>query len=555
MRQKSRMATEYVKLARVKSKSDASLLSVSILSFAPVFVWAFFAIFTNDWKYWSDPALEILRSRDVGSHTPLLGAYSRYEWSHPGAWLFLLLAVPTKIFENPSLGAAIFSLIIKWAPLSASVYLLTKKLGVATAAVFVVFANIFLIFHRDSIWTIWNPTIGLGLFLLHCILAFGWKSNWTFLVSVALTSLLVQFHIGYLVLSATITLFVFLIQFGDSRNKPTKKILANNLYAIPLLIFLWITALIDQFWRSNNLSSLIGFFIADNDSETLKTGLKKSLGIVSWQYFPISSWNGVTDFDFLGNALTKSPIWLFAVLFLTLVLLKVTRVRNKNFFWAFLLNFVLIIAAVIAIAQSRPPTYPYLFSWISTTALLHWTLVVGFLLQSAVTACMKIMGTFNLSSKHLVVVGLFASTSCCLYLSSQPIPGKFEIEALNYFQNNSLQNLDKSKKFGVLHTEFYPGVDYGFTLLLDVNRFKYSIINFPQDTQLAMERKWGNNRLRTEDNSQYLAVVRGQSISEWMNDGWIVHDIFDPLNQFDDSNHIRNENISVIAVLIRDTLP
>lgn len=539
----------------MKTKSDAYLLSVSILSFAPVFIWALFAIFLNDWKYWSDAALEILRSRDVGSHTPLLGAYSRYEWSHPGPWLFFLLAIPTKIFVDPSLGAAVFSLLIKWVPLSGCVYFLTKRLGVATATVFVVFANIFLVFHRDSIWTIWNPTIGLGLFLLHSIIAFSWKSNWTLIVSIALTSLLVQFHIGYLVLSATITLFVFLIQFEHSRTQPIIKILKNNLYATAVLIALWITTLIDQLWGSKNWSSLISFFVTDNDSGSIKTGLSQSLGIVSWQYFPISSWNGVTDFDFLANALTRSPIWLFLVLFLILVLLKVTRVAHKNFFWAFLLDFVLIITAVIAIAQSRPPTYPYLFSWISTTALLHWTLVAGFVIQSVSRQVVRLTKGFNFSSKHLLIIGLFASTSACLYLASQPIPGKFEIEALNYFEKNSLKHLDKTKKFGVLHTEFYPGVDYGFTLLLDVNNFKYSIIKFPHDSEIAMERKWGGNRLRTEDNSQYLAVVRGKSITEWIDNGWTVHDMFDPLNQFDDSNHIGDENISVIAVLLRDTLP
>ncbi|MGZ4701029.1 MAG: hypothetical protein ACXV98_07445, partial [Ilumatobacteraceae bacterium] len=46
-----------------------------------------------------DIALIELRTRDVlTAHPPLVGAYSRYGWSHPGPAEFYLFAVPYRLF-------------------------------------------------------------------------------------------------------------------------------------------------------------------------------------------------------------------------------------------------------------------------------------------------------------------------------------------------------------------------------------------------------------------------------------------------------------------------
>src|SRR6185436_20011947 len=43
------------------------------------------------YEHYSDTALIELRTFDVGSHTPLLGPFSRFTWTHPGPMLFALL--------------------------------------------------------------------------------------------------------------------------------------------------------------------------------------------------------------------------------------------------------------------------------------------------------------------------------------------------------------------------------------------------------------------------------------------------------------------------------
>src|SRR5829696_1267680 len=44
------------------------------------------------YAHYSDTALTELRTLDVGHHTPQLGPFSRFTWTHPGPMLFLLLA-------------------------------------------------------------------------------------------------------------------------------------------------------------------------------------------------------------------------------------------------------------------------------------------------------------------------------------------------------------------------------------------------------------------------------------------------------------------------------
>src|SRR5262245_6610486 len=45
----------------------------------------------NDWAIIDDQV------RSVGVVTPLIGAFSRYGWRHPGPWMFWVLAVPYRL--------------------------------------------------------------------------------------------------------------------------------------------------------------------------------------------------------------------------------------------------------------------------------------------------------------------------------------------------------------------------------------------------------------------------------------------------------------------------
>jgi hypothetical protein len=82
----------------VGTHSDRRLLSVVagvlIVPAAVLLV----RVIHSGWLSSSDWADIELRTRDVGTvHTPLVGAYSRYGWNHPGPLLFYVLALPYRV--------------------------------------------------------------------------------------------------------------------------------------------------------------------------------------------------------------------------------------------------------------------------------------------------------------------------------------------------------------------------------------------------------------------------------------------------------------------------
>src|SRR3954454_7043820 len=70
---------------------------IGVVILAPLIAFGVWAL-TTALRSGGDVALTEIAVRDVGgAHTPLLGAYSRYRWHHPGPLLFYALAVPYRV--------------------------------------------------------------------------------------------------------------------------------------------------------------------------------------------------------------------------------------------------------------------------------------------------------------------------------------------------------------------------------------------------------------------------------------------------------------------------
>ena len=79
---------------------------VIVLVLAPV-VAACISLLGRHWHAGGDQALEMLRIEDVGTrHTPLLGAWSRWGWAHPGPVLFYALAPFYRLFGETGVLSA-----------------------------------------------------------------------------------------------------------------------------------------------------------------------------------------------------------------------------------------------------------------------------------------------------------------------------------------------------------------------------------------------------------------------------------------------------------------
>src|SRR5204863_8532264 len=108
----------------------------------------------------------LLPIRDVGtSHTPLLGAWSRWGWAHPGPWLFWLLAPFDKVFGDT--GTLLGMAIINAAAAVSVVWVAQRRAG----SHFAVLAGLAVALLTNSLgltvlFDPWNPWAGFLPFVL-----------------------------------------------------------------------------------------------------------------------------------------------------------------------------------------------------------------------------------------------------------------------------------------------------------------------------------------------------------------------------------------------------
>jgi hypothetical protein len=148
---------------------------------------------TNDW------ALIELQVRKVGTgDTPLLGAWSRFGWRHPGPWPFYLMALPYRLVPSDKgllFSAACVNL------LAAVGYVLVVARYRRTRALLALLglAVVEWGLGADQLADPWNPTILLVPFAVYVVLgleiAVG-RARWPIPVAVGVASFVIQAHVG-----------------------------------------------------------------------------------------------------------------------------------------------------------------------------------------------------------------------------------------------------------------------------------------------------------------------------------------------------------------------
>jgi len=520
----------------------------SFLLFAPIFLTASVSAFQFTWQLQGDYALELLRSRDVWGHTPLVGPFSRYGWSHPGPALFFIFSIPAHFPVNPSLTLSLFSLMLKWVPLTVATMIILRKMGKTSATVFAVFANLFLLHHRDEIWTIWNPTVVLSLFILLVVVIAALPDNSiTLVLSLCAGSILIQSHIGFSIPVATLICLTLWRYFLAQRKGDHPHWIHHLVVTGSLTFLLWLPPILDSVTASGNLQDLFRFFVSADSRESEIVGLRYALGIVSNQLIPISSWNGRSDISTVGQASSASVVWLVGTAFLFYFLWKTTaRPMMAKFRFPLIVTGLLIVVSIPTIAQSSSPAYPYLFGWITTIALIFWTLACSILIIHWSHYFKK----FDVLPWKKIGAPIFLICICVAMYQKTP-PSLFEMEAVKYFMTD-LDDVIPQGPIGVLHTEDFAGIGFGLTAALEVGGREVSIESQPWDTQLHQERMWGKHRLSNEKTTSTVAVVRGARIADYVGMGWEVIMTYDPTDTLINNEFFNDKTpFSVVVLLVR----
>src|SRR4051794_9706740 len=121
------LSAEVGRPADPRDRRTAAVIAVVVLApFVALLVWA---LTTRVWST-GDVALTEIAVRDVGGvHTPLLGAYSRYGWHHPGPLYFMALAVPYRLLGSDGSALAAGAVVVNAVAAAAASWLLWRRGG------------------------------------------------------------------------------------------------------------------------------------------------------------------------------------------------------------------------------------------------------------------------------------------------------------------------------------------------------------------------------------------------------------------------------------------
>lgn len=526
---------------------------VGLLIFAPIFIAAAIAVFRYPLPLQGDMALQILKAQDVGSHTPLLGAYSRYGWSHPGPALSFLLSIPAKVFSNPSLAVSLFALLIKWIPLSASFVLVKQTFNRNIAFLFGAFTYVFLFYHREGVGTIWNPTVGLSLFIFLIVITITRpKKIWMLPVALIIASLLIQFHVGFVI--PTIALVVIITSQSISVIKSSigsRTLLACTSLGATGVGLIWLPPFLDQINGSRNVSHLFQFFTSSTENEGQKVGIAGAIRILSHQLLPISAWNGEPDMEIMTmESKTFSALWLTALICISIVTLAYLRRNKSPFSGALGIVLFMIGVSILTVAQASRPSIPYLFGWVAPIAMLFW-FVVSTLVFSVLHSVKLLSGR----RVNAYVLSLCMSVIIFSVAMPQQTPKHlFEMESTKRLSAIAEEFLKDEGHVGILHTEPFAGIGFGLTMELERIGKTVLVEPLPGEIPRHRERMWGKHRVNGEVPDLTIAAARGAIISEMLlsPENWQLIDTYDPMNLASTNSFDAQTPEQVVALLVRD---
>ena len=202
------------------------LLACLVVVLVPFVVGVVRVLFVH-WTPVGDWALLELRTRSVGgTHTPLVGPYSRFGWSHPGPALFFALAIPYRLVGSRPEGLLVAALLVNAASVVGIVLLAWRRgrrpLTVGTAIALVLLCHaVGADFLRDP----WNPYITVLPFAALIFLAWSIVCGdaWMLPIAVLVASFIVQSHVGYAALVVAVLGVAIVWRVVDLVRPPSRR--------------------------------------------------------------------------------------------------------------------------------------------------------------------------------------------------------------------------------------------------------------------------------------------------------------------------------------------
>ncbi|HEY8524528.1 MAG TPA: hypothetical protein VIL48_06175 [Acidimicrobiales bacterium] len=331
------------------------------------------AVLVQGWTPAGDQAFEVLRVADVGTgRTPLVGAYSRWGWNHPGPLLFWLAAPGYRLAGPPGVAATVALLTAAGA---AGAVVAARRLGGALLAGLTAVAALVLgLSLGDRLVDPWNPYVGALPLLAYVLCA--WRAaegdRVALAAAVVAGSYAGQAHVGYLpVVAATAALAggVAVVRWRRGALGPPR--LRAALGVAGLGGALWSGPLVEQFVeRGGNLLSLWDW---STEAEEPAAGWSVAVDVASRLFGVPAPWMGAPAAHRSGMALPASPGPMIALVAAVTALAVVSwRRGDRRAAGLAGLALALVAVSVAAVARVTGTVAPYLLMWSWPVAALVW---------------------------------------------------------------------------------------------------------------------------------------------------------------------------------------
>ena len=364
--------------------SSSALAAVVVAAVAVPVLLAGLAALNGVWRPSGDWAVLALRVGDVGGDSPLVGPYSRYGWNHPGPMLYWALAGPYHLLGRQPVDLLFGTALLNALAFAGTVGLAWRRgrlaLVLLTGATLALLSSGL---GPEVLRDPWNPYITLAPVALFAFLMWSVADGerWPIPVAAVVGSFLVQSHIGYAVLVASMTVATTGIVLYERRRRAagatdhphrrrTVTVIATTALALGLC---WAPVVVDQVAGSGNVAAMVSYFSGGSDTTV---GLPDAVGLASRNLaLPSAPWLGAEEPTVPdgGGLAPAAPIGLVlpAAAFV-LALISAHRAGARSAVHLQILVGTAVLSGIVATSRITGEPYSYLLRWWWVVSALFW---------------------------------------------------------------------------------------------------------------------------------------------------------------------------------------
>ncbi len=343
-----------------------------VLVALPALVAVAFAV-GRGWTPAGDQSVEALRIFEVGTrHMPLVGAYSRFGWDHPGPLLFWLCAPGYRLFGTDGVLLTVGCIN---ALAAATAVQAARKVGGATLGWLCAAALGLLLASQGATLLLdpWNPWVltvpVFAFFLAGWAAANGEKAYLP--LAIGFGSYAVQAHLscGPVVIVGAVGCVAWRVGArwrAGAKPMPVRWVAGSLVLALGL----WSGPLWQQLTSSpGNVTELLKFFTSDHPT----VGWTAASHVAGRQFGLLPPWLGAPELNPYGSVGLASPLYAWAVLGVVVIVAAVAwRRSQRRAAGLAVLAVILALTSTVAMSRSVDALFYYFLRWLWPVGALLW---------------------------------------------------------------------------------------------------------------------------------------------------------------------------------------